>query len=421
MSQVRNNRSVNYEKFVTYATGKGVTDKTIVKTDTSPTDSLGKDLTLTDSPEDGVWKFWRGQRLRNCNDTVRKFFKEAVLERLGLDPADQEWKKKLPPDVKEAMNLGDFKENEGKPLTVRRIRAIDKAITKYLNDAQPLSECQERINAICDDNKDKQYSAEVEKAFNEYASDKKKYMGEYSLNGKSIRFSGGVNRTYDFDAWIKDAFGGPRVKHSSEINMRKALAAFCNKDVFMFGVGKPTRGLDNGFYPDCKPSDISNKVNIVKSKAGGFDIFVEQKFANIGMMHNPENNERKYFNPKKPASCTVSYSYHLEAGNPRAVVSYRTMPTMKFKNYKPISVDNLRAKTKKELTAVFDEVKKKAGQMKAYRAPVAKNALRDGDKKKDAENFIDSFISQKLIGKSFAYTFDDVVEAYGNYCKTGRL
>lgn len=67
--------------------------------------------------------WWRSQHNKDENNITRKMFKEAVVSMFGGSINN------VPEKVKTAMRLNDYKEDKGKPLTARRILAVQKAIT----------------------------------------------------------------------------------------------------------------------------------------------------------------------------------------------------------------------------------------------------------------------------------------------------
>lgn len=73
------------------------------------------------------------------NDETRALFRKAVADIFGGE-------KKIPESVKKAMILGDY--NKGKPLTARRIMAVQKALKPYIiRDA--VADATDCMNRIC--------------------------------------------------------------------------------------------------------------------------------------------------------------------------------------------------------------------------------------------------------------------------------
>ena len=72
--------------------------------------------------DDGKGKIWRGEGRKNLNNDVRGLFLRTVLAVCGVKKIDD-----LPPAVYDVMKKSDF-EADGRPLTVRRIRAVTNAI-----------------------------------------------------------------------------------------------------------------------------------------------------------------------------------------------------------------------------------------------------------------------------------------------------
>ena len=72
---------------------------------------------------DGYWHFWRGQSSKNINNDIRTLFKDTVLRMFGAKEVQE-----LPKEVRDAMKTADY--GKGRPLTARRILAVNKAIAK---------------------------------------------------------------------------------------------------------------------------------------------------------------------------------------------------------------------------------------------------------------------------------------------------
>ena len=86
----------------------------------------GRQLTCnysqTDAPKSLThFSFTRTDEEKNLNNATREAFKQAVIDIFGTRIED------VPKKVRDAMNLGKF-DGTGRPLTARRILAVDKAI-----------------------------------------------------------------------------------------------------------------------------------------------------------------------------------------------------------------------------------------------------------------------------------------------------
>ena len=67
----------------------------------------------------GLFKWFRSADDKAANDATRKIFKDAIIDMFGGES-------KIPESVKKAMILSDY--DKGKPLTARRILAVQTAI-----------------------------------------------------------------------------------------------------------------------------------------------------------------------------------------------------------------------------------------------------------------------------------------------------
>ena len=80
----------------------------------------GRTITAADSDSiRGMFKWFRSANDKAANNEVRELFKNAIADMFGGDS-------KIPEAVKKAMVLGDY--DKGKPLTARRILAVQAAI-----------------------------------------------------------------------------------------------------------------------------------------------------------------------------------------------------------------------------------------------------------------------------------------------------
>ena len=68
---------------------------------------------------------------KNANDAVRSLFRQSIASMFGGE-------NRIPPSVKEAMRLQDY--GEGRPLTARRIMAVEAAVDKVLGRVAPALE-----------------------------------------------------------------------------------------------------------------------------------------------------------------------------------------------------------------------------------------------------------------------------------------
>lgn len=78
---------------------------------------------------DSTFKLFRSQNSKDLNNVIRDIFKKSISDIFGGE-------KNIPKNVLDTMKLGDF--GKGKPLTARRILAVNEAISKSLdNDHTP--------------------------------------------------------------------------------------------------------------------------------------------------------------------------------------------------------------------------------------------------------------------------------------------
>ena len=115
-----------YEAFKTFgAPTKGISGRTIVQ--------AGNFLNGTFSIEpkskfDFIGHIARSSGAKTDNNVVRNLFLATVVKMFGGDSYDESC---LPDSVREMLKLNDF--DSGKPLTVRRIRAVTTAIDQYVD------------------------------------------------------------------------------------------------------------------------------------------------------------------------------------------------------------------------------------------------------------------------------------------------
>lgn len=127
MSKI-NLANTQFQRFVDFAGAQpdSIKSKAVATAGLSEAGQEGKllaDRAIAASRNDSVGKISRQQAVKDANDEVRSIFRDAIAEMFGGD-------NKIPQSVKKAMKLGDY--GRGKPLTARRIMAVNAAIEKLL-------------------------------------------------------------------------------------------------------------------------------------------------------------------------------------------------------------------------------------------------------------------------------------------------
>ena len=129
MSQI-NFTNTQFAQFVNYANSLPNASESTAIVTAAPGNADGAkalaDRAIVPKTGDYVGKIFRNKTLRDANDEVRTLFKAAVAEMFGGED-------NIPASVKSAMKLGDY--GKGKPLTARRIIAVNNAIEKLKVDS----------------------------------------------------------------------------------------------------------------------------------------------------------------------------------------------------------------------------------------------------------------------------------------------
>ena len=124
MSQI-NFANTQFAKFVNYANSLPNASESKAIVAAAPGNADGEkplaDRNIVPKEGDYVGKIRRNQTLKDMNNEVRTLFKDAVAKMFGGE-------NNIPASVKSAMKLGDY--GKGKPLTARRIIAVNNAIEK---------------------------------------------------------------------------------------------------------------------------------------------------------------------------------------------------------------------------------------------------------------------------------------------------
>ena len=128
-----------YKQFVAFA--NRAKDSDFVQVGEEVTDLRRGELAhckiVAKSSWDFVGNVGRGKTSRATNDAVRDLFKDTILKMCGVTSEER-----LPESVRNAMKLDKF--GKGKPLSARRIRAVDTAlkaeIARRSEQAGPLAE-----------------------------------------------------------------------------------------------------------------------------------------------------------------------------------------------------------------------------------------------------------------------------------------
>lgn len=114
-------KDLQYQQFIDFATSKGVWRNTLLMSQ-----NTGGNLSIVAKPRgDFIFNRWRDKGSQRANDDIRAAFKKSVIDLFGVKSVDQ-----LPESVQSAMKLDDY--DQGKPLSVRRIRAVKAAVDQQL-------------------------------------------------------------------------------------------------------------------------------------------------------------------------------------------------------------------------------------------------------------------------------------------------
>lgn len=146
------NRSLQFEKFVTFAQDAmdAGEKKAVARIYSDSAEAVGDTAPrqIQATKADKAFALFRSRRNKEFNDDVRELFEKSVGELFG-------GKNRIPPAVREAMLMKDY--HCGKPLTARRIMAVQKAILEVVEPVTPkvsrqaaataVNEAVERINA----------------------------------------------------------------------------------------------------------------------------------------------------------------------------------------------------------------------------------------------------------------------------------
>lgn len=111
-----------YRQFVDFAQGAKKN-----KNEDLFAESRGTLVVGAKSKSDFIGNIFRSSSSKAANDEVRSQFKSAIMGMFGVTDES-----KLPDSVKEAMKLDDF--GKGKPLTARRILAVQTTVDQYFAD-----------------------------------------------------------------------------------------------------------------------------------------------------------------------------------------------------------------------------------------------------------------------------------------------
>lgn len=114
-----------FQSFVDFANAPARSEKAVARLATEDLSARDGERTVTNittTTTDKAFAFRRSRADKNANDATRSAFLKAVSDMFGGE-------KFIPESVRKAMLMKDY--NCGKPLTARRIAAVQKAIDKY--------------------------------------------------------------------------------------------------------------------------------------------------------------------------------------------------------------------------------------------------------------------------------------------------
>ena len=126
------NRDMQFEKFVQFAQQSMATGdtKAIARAGGADVNSSLALRNITASTTDKAFAFTRSRYDKAENEVARDLFRQSVIDMFGGES-------NIPKSVKKAMLLKDY--GSGKPLTARRIIAVQQAIEQSLNPVQKMT------------------------------------------------------------------------------------------------------------------------------------------------------------------------------------------------------------------------------------------------------------------------------------------
>ena len=126
------NRNMQFEKFVQFAKQSMDTGQTkaIARAGGADVNSSLALRSITASTTDKAFALSRSRADKAENDVARDLFRQSVIDMFGGES-------NIPKSVKKAMLLKDY--GSGKPLTARRIIAVQQAIEQSLNPVQKMT------------------------------------------------------------------------------------------------------------------------------------------------------------------------------------------------------------------------------------------------------------------------------------------
>ncbi len=126
------NRNMQFEKFVQFAKQSMDTGQTkaIARAGGADVNSSLALRSITASATDKAFALSRSRADKAENEVARDLFRQSVIDMFGSED-------KIPKSVLKAMQLKDY--GSGKPLTARRIIAVQKAIEESLNPMQKMT------------------------------------------------------------------------------------------------------------------------------------------------------------------------------------------------------------------------------------------------------------------------------------------
>ena len=116
---------LQYSQFISAAHADGVKDRTVIGSDRQPGEGDAVISIGAKSKTDFIGHIGRSAASRDENNEIRDRFLESVKTMFGVSDET-----KLPESVRTAMKLEDY-DHKGKPLTARRIRAVQTAVDEH--------------------------------------------------------------------------------------------------------------------------------------------------------------------------------------------------------------------------------------------------------------------------------------------------
>lgn len=212
---------------------------------------------------DEVHAFFRSSENKDLNDRVRESFLKSVINIFGKTIDD------VPEAVQKALNMGDY--NKGRPLTARRILAVNESITQALSrESKALAGRLEIEKGISSDDFRAQAKEAIKAGMGDSAMNRlvARLANELAASGTSAKEVAALTCCLDKNL---DCYARQVKTYGRDVALGKAIDDFDHDIAHDSKLSKSTRDLADQFIRDLKAAYLEAQFDGFKGELQSLD------------------------------------------------------------------------------------------------------------------------------------------------------